>query len=129
MNEWAQKRTSLFGRTDITFPSPLDVKWNRKTEDEQKAWVTRRATLPLEWLNLDDVDRILSFAPADAVQFFPTTREDMDIYTQWTLKKNEIDEMAEAGMITESDRQDMQDEAEDRVTSYLLENGRESEAV
>jgi hypothetical protein len=129
MNEWVGKRTSLFGRTDITFPSPLDVKWTRKSDEEQKAWATRRATLPLEWLNLDDVDRILMFAPPDAEQFFPVTKEDMDVYTQWTLKKNEIDEIAESGLITESERQDLQDAAEERVTSYLLGNGRESEVA
>jgi hypothetical protein len=127
MNSWAQKRFTLFGREDITFPSPLDVKWNRKTEEEKKAFAMKRSTLPLEWLNLDDVERILSFAPADAASFFPTTTAEMEIYTNWTVRKNEIEEMAEMGLLTESERRKAQDAAEEEVHSYLMETGRQDE--
>jgi hypothetical protein len=128
-NEWAGRRFTLFGRTDITYPSPLDVRWNRKTEDEQRAFAMKRSTLPLEWLNLDDVQRIMEFAPADAAAFFPQTREAMQVYTAWTVRKNEIDELAEVGAITETDRRDAQAEAENTVITYLQENGRSAEVA
>jgi hypothetical protein len=129
MNDWAQKRFTLFGSTDITYPSPLDIKWQRKTEDEKRAFVMKRSTLPLEWLNLDDVQRIMQYAPADAGSFFPQTPEQMNIYTAWTIRKNEIDELAEDGAITETDRRDAQAEAEETVISYLQENGRNDEVT
>jgi hypothetical protein len=129
MNEWAQKRFTLFGRTDITYPSPLDIRWQRKNPDEQQAFVMKRSTLPLEWLNLDDVSRILEFAPPEAGRFFPTNHAEFQIYTAWTERKNEIDELAERGDITEGDRRKAQDAAEARVKTYLLENGREAEVA
>jgi hypothetical protein len=128
MNDWAQKRFTLFGRTDATYPSPLDIRWSRKNPDEQKAFAMKRATLPLEWLNLDDVARVMEFAPPEAARFFPQTRADMDIYAAWTRRKVELDELAERGEITETDRRDAQSAAEETVISYLLETGRQDEA-
>jgi hypothetical protein len=127
VNDWAGTRHTMFGREDITYPSPLDVKWQRKTDDEKRAFVLKQSTKPLEWLNLDDVERIMSFAPADAASFFPKDRQQMEIYTRWTVAKNEIEEMSEKGLITESERRKMQDEAEASVHSYLMESGREDE--
>jgi hypothetical protein len=129
MNEWAQKRFTLFDRTDITYPGPLDIRWQRKNDDEKRAFVLKRSTLPLEWLNLDDVQRIMSQVPADAASFFPQTNEAMGVYTAWTIKKNELDEMAERGVITESERRDGQALAKEQITSYLMENGRQDEVT
>ena len=129
VNEWSQKRFTLFGRTDVTYPSPLDVRWNRKNEDEKRVSVIGAATKPLEWLSLDDVQHIMELVPADAGSFFPQTPESMEIYSAWTLKKNEIDESYDAGIITEGQRRKAQEEAEKRVTSYLLESGRQDEVT
>jgi hypothetical protein len=128
MNNWAQKRRTIPGmREDITFPSPLDVKWNRKTEEEKRAFALKRATLPLEWLNLDDVERIMSFAPADAGSFLPQSKEDMEIYSRWTIEKNRISELKESGQISSSDETKMHNAIEEQVHTYLLERGRADE--
>jgi len=123
-NQWARKRFPLERDQSITFPSPLDVKWARKDDEEKYLTVQKRATSPLEWLNLDDVDRIMEISGQTAGTFFPTSAADMVIYDEWTEAKAAIDEMQERGEIRYSEATERKRSVKEQVREMLAEAGR-----
>ncbi len=123
-NQWARKRFPLERDPSITFPSPLAVKWARKTDEEKFLQVQKRATSPLMWLSLDDIDHITEMVGSRSSTYFPTTLASQVVYDEWTDAKAAIDEMQERGEITYGEATDRKKSVEEQVRERLAAEGR-----
>lgn len=127
-NEYAGVDFYLDGDTTTPFPSPLEYSWQGKSPEEQQIKMQQWITRPIEWMDLDQSMRILQNTPAMA-GFVPNGREAFDIYREYTLDRIMVDEMFEAGEITNTQRTKMRERLETQLRSTLIQQGREGEVL
>jgi len=113
----------LGGNLDIPYPTPLDYSWSGKTEEERIVKIQQWVTRPLQWIDQDQVMRIVERSPAMA-DYLPTTDQDFNLYRDWTLNKLRIDEMLEAGEVTTGQSRKMRDKLEEDFRLAMSAEGR-----
>ena len=126
-NEYAGMQYTFEG-SNTPMPSPLDIQWMRKTEDEKTVFLRNRIKNPAQWLDLDAVTRILDVAP-HLETFVPSSDRQMLIWQQYTLDKIRVDEAYEREQITSGERTKANAKLEENLRAQLMAEGRGDEIV
>lgn len=126
-NDLAGTEVYLEG-SETPFPNPLEYSWAGKPDEEREVKMQQWLSRPVEWMDLDQADRILDRAP-QLQGYLPSQPADFDVYREYTLRKIEVDEMFEVNEITRSQRTKMMDYLETELHKSLIEQGRGNEII
>lgn len=127
-NEYANSLVFLNGDTSNPFPTPLEYSWQGKDEEEQTIKMQQWVTRPIEWMDLDQAQRIMEASP-EIAPYLPNNHAAFDIYREYTLQKVTLDEMFEANEITRSVRNKAIKNLDEQLRRHLVESGRGREVL
>lgn len=130
-NDWARRAaviTSTATGEQLAYPTETRRAWDAMTPEEQEQrkldWIGGKP----EWLHLQATELLIRDHPA-AAAYLPQTANDFVIYQEVADLKEQVMDAWRRADLTLGERNKLLGKANENLTAWLVENGREGEAI